>query len=108
MRWKRPKYNNKKTQVGSLTFDSKAEADAYILLKMAEERGAISDLKTKCPECRFKLHVNGILVATYVADFVYTDNGERVVADKKGYRTDVYKLKKKLMKAILGIEILEL
>lgn len=44
----------------------------------------------------------------YVADFVYKDgHGRTVVEDAKGYRTDVYKLKKKLMLYVHGIEIME-
>lgn len=45
----------------------------------------------------------------YVADFVYFDKekGELVVEDVKGVKTDVYKLKRKLMRSIYGIEIQE-
>ena len=47
--------------------------------------------------------------ATYIADFVYTENGKTVVEDVKSpaTRTDVYKLKKKLMLYKFGIEIRE-
>jgi hypothetical protein len=50
--------------------------------------------------------------ASYIADFVYQEkesNGEShiVVEDAKGVRTDVYKLKKKLMRWVHGIEIQE-
>lgn len=44
----------------------------------------------------------------YVADFVYwTDSKTRIVEDAKGYRTDVYKIKKKLMLQVHGIWIKE-
>lgn len=33
---------------------------------------------------------------SYVADFSYIQNGVKVVEDKKGYKTDVYKIKKML------------
>ena len=44
---------------------------------------------------------------TYIADFVYEENGVEVVVDAKGYKTEVYKLKKKMMRALLGIDIKE-
>lgn len=43
-----------------------------------------------------------------MADFVYTtEDGAQIIEDVKGMKTDVYKLKKKLMKELRGIEILE-
>jgi hypothetical protein len=45
----------------------------------------------------------------YVADFVYTDHdGFTHVVDAKGWRTEVYRLKKKLVLAIHGIVIEEM
>ena len=44
---------------------------------------------------------------TYLADFVYKENGKEVVEDTKGFRTEVYKIKKKLMAYIYQIEIKE-
>ena len=44
----------------------------------------------------------------YIADFVYTDkSGRLVVEDAKGVRTDVYVIKRKLMRQVHGIEIIE-
>lgn len=43
----------------------------------------------------------------YYADFVYFENGERIVEDVKGVRTEAYKIKRKLMRWIHGIEIRE-
>jgi len=46
---------------------------------------------------------------TYVADFVYTDRDGTVhVVDAKGWRTEVYRLKKKLMLMVHGIRIEEM
>lgn len=45
---------------------------------------------------------------SYVADFVYTTrDGKLVVEDAKGFRTEAYKLKKKLMLWRYGIDIKE-
>lgn len=44
----------------------------------------------------------------YIADFTYRDSeGNFIVEDAKGFRTDVYKIKKKLMLWRYGIEIRE-
>ena len=54
---------------------------------------------------------NGVLICKYIADFVvYFYNDTREVWDVKSDYTrklPVYKLKKKLMKIINGIEIVE-
>lgn len=45
--------------------------------------------------------------SAYVADFVYDDDRGHHVEDAKGMRTDVYKLKRKLMLSVWGIRIEE-
>ena len=44
---------------------------------------------------------------SYVADFVYEQNGETVVEDTKGFRTPDYILKRKMMLFFLGVRIKE-
>ena len=46
---------------------------------------------------------------TYRADFYYFDKkqGKYVVEDAKGVKTDVYKMKKKLMRSVHGLNIVE-
>lgn len=63
------KYHAKKTVVDNLTFDSKREADRYLVLKSMEEDGVIEDVK--------------------------------------GMRTDVYRLKSKLVAYRYGMNIRE-
>jgi len=96
------KYGNIKSEVDGIRFDSKLEARRYCVLKLLQQAGQISDLKLQVP---YKLEINGSLVCKYVADFVYQENGQMVVEDSKGVETPEFKLKKKLMKAIHGIEI---
>ena len=46
---------------------------------------------------------------TYIADFVYTDaDGQTIVEDTKGFRTDAYIIKRKLLLLMYGIRIKEL
>lgn len=54
---------------------------------------------------------DGTVICRYIADHVYEEYRDGawvpIVEDCKGYPTPVYKLKKKLMKLLLGIEIRE-
>jgi hypothetical protein len=100
------KYNAKKTYVDGIAFDSKKEAKRYQELKLLERGGVISDL-----DCQVKFELipkqEGERPCYYVADFVYTENGKKVVEDVKGFRTDIYKLKRKLMLWVHGIRVVE-
>jgi len=98
------KYNAIQTTVDGVTFDSGKEANRYLELKLLQRAGEISDLKLQVP---YEFIVNGIKVCKYYADFVYQEKGKEVVEDTKGKITDVYRIKKKLMKAIYNIEVLE-
>lgn len=100
------KYGNKKTVVDGVTFSSKREAARYGVLKLLERNGEIGALELQPP---YRLEVNGTLVCKYVADFRYVDlrTGETVVEDAKGFKTREYNIKKKLVKAVHGIEIRE-
>jgi len=103
---KRNKYGAVKTEVDGIKFDSKAEAKRYKELKMLSSTGVIADLNL---QPRYDLVINGVKCGFYKADFVYWDveNNCSVVEDVKGMKTPVYRLKKKLMFAIHGIDILE-
>jgi hypothetical protein len=109
---KRTKFNNVKVEIDGIRFDSKFEAHRYTELKLMEKAGMIRDLKL---QVRFPIIINEEKVCTYIADFVYQEEIEwaagrswqQVVEDAKGMRTPVYNLKKRLMRAVLGITIKE-
>jgi len=92
MRWQSSdnKYNAHKVEYDGYLFDSRAEVDRYVELKLLEKAGEISDLQVHprfelLPEVRRN---NRILPAIrYTADFSYLQNGEQVVEDVKGYIT---------------------
>ena len=95
------KYGNVKTVVDGITFDSKAEAARYRELKLMERAGKISDLRTQPSFILvpgFRKNGTYYRPVRYIADFQYVDIANRavVVEDVKGFRTDVFKLKKKL------------
>jgi len=123
MAYRRRKYNAVKTEVDGITFDSKKEARRYEALRELEQTGEIHDLRrqvkyTIIPEQRLPDVVGpkggitkGKLLerpVTYVADFVYNlPDGGTVVEDCKGVRTPDYIIKRKLMRFLMGIEIIE-
>lgn len=83
------------------TFDSKREALDYQSLLLLERGGVIKDLKR---QVTFRLEVNGKLVTSYRADFTYTRiaTGKTVIHETKGFWTDAFRIKWKLIKAIHG------
>lgn len=102
------KYRNIK--VGK--YDSKKEKNRADLLKILEKQGEISHLKEQVKfELIPSLRINGKLIersCSYIADFTYCDvHGNFIVEDVKGVRTEVYKIKKKLMLQVHGIRIKE-
>ena len=113
-KWEKPtmsKYKNKKVVVDNILFDSKKEANYYTKLKILRDAGKISDLelqKRYVLQQGFKLNGKTYKAITYKADFVYKDaTGQVHVVDTKGYRTETYKIKKKLFMKKFGIEIEE-
>ena len=100
------KYRNKKTVFDGITFDSMKEAKRYKQLKIFERAGLIKDLKLQVPFVLIDKTSYGRAIK-YVADFVYTEDNKMVVEDVKGVRTDVYRLKKRLLAERYGIVIKE-
>lgn len=98
------KYGNRRTEVDGISFASAKEARRWSELRLLERAGQISGLER---QVRYRMEVRGVPVTTYVADFRYEREGGYVVEDAKGFATDVYKLKKKLMRAVFDIEIQE-
>ena len=116
------KYGNRKVTRDGKTFDSLKEARRFGELQLLQRAGKISDL-----ECQVKFVLvpaqyepdtigvrggvkRGRLLereVSYVADFVYTQDGKTVVEDTKGFRTADYILKRKMMLYFHGIKIKE-
>ena len=104
-RSRRNKFNAVKTVVDGITFDSKKEAKRYGELKMLGVKG----LRV---HGRWELEIKDVKLGVYESDFEYTDeNGLLVVEDVKGgnaTKTAVYRIKRKLMKAIYNIDVREI
>lgn len=126
------KYHNIKTTTSDgITHDSIREANRWCELKLLERAGKISDLQrqvefelipaqyVECPtgeyykrgEKKGQPKVKHVCVeqsVVYVADFVYIENGRKVVEDAKGKRTKEYIIKRKLMLWVHKIKITEI
>jgi hypothetical protein len=85
-------------------FASTGERERWGELQTLARLGAIRDLRR---QVRYPLRIADELVTTYVADFVYDEEGSTVVEDYKGFRTGEYRLKARLMRLLLGIVIRE-
>lgn len=127
------KYNSKKTIIDGISFDSVKEAKRYRELKLLEKVGKIRNLQlqVKFPLIPSQYEETGETYArgihkgekkkrlverpiSYVADFVYEENGQTVVEDVKGYRGSggggaygVFRIKRKLMLWVHGIKVKE-
>lgn len=104
---KRNKFGNVPTTLDGRRFDSRLEADRYAELKILQRAGRISELICQ-PE--FPIAINGHVICKYIADFEYTDeNGRRIIEDckSKPTMTPLYRLKKRLMSVVLGLDITE-
>lgn len=107
------KYHNKKVKYDGYTFDSIREKNYYIKLKLLEKSGKIKELELQKEfelQPSFKLNNKTSRKITYRADFTYktTEDDKLHVIDVKGFKTDVYKLKKKLFEYKYRIEIEEI
>ena len=120
MAWTKHKYRAIKTTVDGKTFDSKKEAKRYTELKLLEKTGMITHLEL---QPTYQITVNGVDICKYRADFRYltvraedkeqytnskgewivpTQTGDpegQIVEDIKGFKTPLYRLKKKLVEA---------
>jgi len=102
------KYHNRKTTYKGIQFDSQKEENRYRELELLERAGQIEGLEL---QPRYDLMVNGQKLGFYRGDFRYKDvaTGTVVTEDVKSpaTKTAVYQLKKKLVRALYGVEIIE-
>ncbi len=109
---KQNKYNNTKVEYKGIKFDSIKEMKHYQLLEYLQKIGEIKELKLQVPYeliPKYKINNKTIRKTTYIADFTYitTKDNKLHVVDTKGFKTDVYRLKKKLFEYKYGVEVEE-
>lgn len=93
------KYRAKPCVIDGTKYASQKEARYCEGLKLLERAGKIRQLEL---QPKFPLIVDGVKVATYIADAAYFEGNARVVVDVKSgpTKTPVYRLKIKLLKAL--------
>ena len=116
------KYNSRKVTVDGIEFDSKKEARRFCELRLLEKAGQITDLERQVKFVLIPAQYEpdtigkrggvkrGKLIereCCYVADFVYTENGKKVVEETKGFKTKDFIIKRKLMLYMHGIRLNE-
>lgn len=105
------KYHNQKTEYNGILFDSRREANRYAELLLLERAGEIKNLQRQVKFVLIPSQKDGKKVVerecSYVADFVYDENGETVVEDAKGVPTPEYVIKRKLMLYVHHVRIRE-
>lgn len=129
------KYRSRKVTVGGITFDSKREYNRWCELCLLQKAGKITDLdrqvkfelipaQTRTVVTGEKYKRNNLArgiragdpktkevcleqACVYIADFVYRVDGRQIVEDAKGVKTEAYKIKRKLMLLVYGIQIKE-
>lgn len=127
---KKSKYHSRKITRDGITFDSIREFRRFQELSLLERAGAIHDLqrqvKFELIPAQYEEIQTGELYkrgdrkgqpkmkrvcieesVNYIADFVYTENGVKVVEDAKGVKTKDYIIKRKLMMWVHKIKIKE-
>lgn len=109
----RSKYFSKKVIIDGIKFDSKKEGEYYQKLKTLEKEGKIKNLELQKEyelQPSFKINNKTRRKTTYRADFSYitTEDDKIHVVDVKGFRTEVYRLKKKMFEYKYGIELEEI
>lgn len=112
------KYKNLRVEVDGQKFDSKAEADQWLILKARERAGEIHGLLRQVHFALYTATADRemrVRVSAYIADFVYVDGdgtkhvGARHVVDvkRRQTKTQVYALKRKWLYLQDGIVIEE-
>lgn len=121
------KYGNRKVTVDGISFDSVREARRYKELNLLLLAGEIIGLQMQVPfelvpaqyEETGEVYTRGPRKGqpkqgrcieksvVYIADFVYWQDGKRIVEDTKGMKTKDYIIKRKLMLHVHGIRIRE-
>jgi hypothetical protein len=102
------KYHNHETLYQGIQFDSRREASRYQELLWMQRAGLICKIEL---QPRYDLVVNAQKLGFYRADFRYemVSSGQVITEDVKSVatKTAVYSLKKKLVKALYGVEVVE-
>lgn len=120
---KKSKYRNEKTLADGFVFDSRKEAECWLVCRVREKAGEITELARQvdfplyAPILERSADGTGRAtvgmsaeIATYRADIVYRDvsDGKKHIIDAKGFRTRMFLLKRKWLSLQENIQIEEI
>lgn len=98
----RHKFRAKPSTSDGIKFASKKEQKRYQELKSLQQHGELVFFLRQVP-----FHLPGNV--KYVCDFMnFWANGEVTIEDVKGFKTDMYTTKKKIVESVYPIEIQEI
>ena len=90
------------SEYSGILYHSKREADYAHQLDLEKCGKLIKDWER---QVRFSLDVNGIHICNVIVDFVITyRDGRKEIREVKGFATDVWRMKWKLLEALYGDE----
>lgn len=96
------KYGAKKKVFNNEIYDSKKEAGYAQDLELLKKGKVIKDYER---QVTFHININGYPICGYRADFVvYNIDGSKEIHEVKGFATEIFRIKWKLMEAIYGEE----
>ena len=124
------KLNNRSITIDGITFQSIREGNRYCELKLLQKAGKISNLELQKKYELIPAYYETVETGEYYkigakkgqrktkricveqslcynADFVYDENGKTIVEDAKGFKTEKYIIKRKLMLHKYGIRVKE-
>ena len=97
----RHKFKAKPCEVDNIKFASKKEQKRYCELQVLQKAGDLLFFLRQVP-----VHLSGGV--KYVCDFlIFWSDGTVTFEDVKGFKTDLYKTKKKMVEAMYPIKIVE-
>ena len=109
---KKAKYCNQKHEVNGIKFDSKKEAEYYKTLMFRKQVGEVINIELQ-PKFPYEITYSANdktykRKAFYKADFkvILADNTVQII-DVKGFKTETYKRKKRIIEALYDFVILE-
>ncbi len=103
------KYRSRPCVIDNIRFASQKEGKRYVELSLLQKAGKIKKLRL---QPKYPISINNKKICTYIADFEYYrildgEIAEIITEDTKGFKTPIYRLKKKLLNAVYGIQIQE-
>lgn len=102
---KQRKYKNIKIERNGIKYDSLKEYRYHLYLLSEQLKGDICRIEL---QPRYDLIINGVNCGFYKGDFlVIYKSKPRELIDVKGIKLPIYNLKKKLVKALYGVDIIE-